>query len=221
MSEELRGDVSGPGLPGWIRKFFSDARLEPYLRAAKGDAVLAERLYWWDDQISQAFHHPLKSVELAVRNALHERLRLRYGRADWWAAAPLRENSVRLVEDARQSYRLRARRAPGADDIVAQLSFGFWVALISTSYDRHLWVPTLHRAFPHYRGRRGDLYQSLNTVRLLRNRIGHHEPIHYRDLVADHARIYRLLDYLDPELSAGVRVRDEVPMVLARRPVLS
>ncbi|MBM0238287.1 hypothetical protein JNW88_16030 [Micromonospora sp. ATA32] len=207
-------------LPTWMRDFFSLPRLEPYLGAAKADASLAVALYWWNIKVSQAFYLPLGRLEVAVRNALHTRLRARYERADWWAAAPLTENSSRLVEQARSKCARRGRRQPSADDVVAQLSFGFWVALISTVYDRRLWVPTLHRSFPYYSGQRGQLHQSFETMRLLRNRIGHQEPIHHRDLAADHAKIYRLLDCLSPELAIGVRLRDEVPAVLAERPVL-
>lgn len=210
----------GDDLPDWMREFFSSARLGPYLLAAKSDALLAERLYWWNIKVSQAFYLPLKCLEVSVRNALHAKLRDRFGRADWWAAAPLNANSVRLVDEARTKCERRGTRQACADDIVAQLSFGFWVSLVSSSYDRHLWVPALHQAFPHYSGPRKTLHRGFETMRLLRNRIGHHEPIHHRDLAADHARIYRLLGWLNPELATGVRVRDEVPAVLAERPTL-
>lgn len=205
-------------LPGWITECFSPARLEPYLRAAKGDAQGAMRLYWWNAKIAEAFSFPLGHLEVAVRNALHSRLRERYERADWWAAAPLTESSLWRVEQARLKFARRGGRQPSADDVVAQLSFGFWVALVSRSYDRPLWVPALHRAFPHYAGRRDTLHRGLQTMRLLRNRIGHQEPIHHRDLVADHATIYRLLGYLSPDLADGVRLHDRVPAVLQERP---
>ncbi|MEO3775265.1 hypothetical protein ABGB16_00130 [Micromonospora sp. B11E3] len=208
------------GLPEWMVNFFSAARLGEYVRAAGGDATLAERLYWWNVEVSQAFYLPLKSLEVAVRNALHDQLSDRYGRADWWAAAPLGVNSLRLVAEATAECGRRSGRQPTSDDVVTRLAFGFWVALVSSSYDRHLWVPTLHRAFPRFTGRRRNLHESLNTMRLLRNRISHHEPIHHRDLAADHATLYRLLGFLRLELAAGVALRDDVPAVLARRPVL-
>ncbi|SCF36144.1 hypothetical protein GA0074695_6079 [Micromonospora viridifaciens] len=207
-------------LPEWMRRFFSDPRLEPYLQAAKRNALLAESLYWWNIKVSQAFYLPLGRLEVAVRNALHDQLQARYQRTDWWVAAPLRESSIRLIQQARDKCQRRGSGLPSTDDIVAQLSFGFWVALISTGYDRGLWVPTLHKAFPRYSGRRAELHRNLDTMRLLRNRIGHQEPIHHRDLATDHSKIYRLLNYLSPELAAGVRLRDEVPAVLAERPVL-
>ncbi|WP_203923445.1 hypothetical protein [Rugosimonospora africana] len=79
-----------------------------------------------------------------------------------------------------------------ADDVVAELQFGFWTSLLSnhrgSQYGRLLWVPTLHRSFPHYHGRRRDLHDNYEAMRLLRNRIMHHEPIHHRDLMATTTR---------------------------------
>ena len=51
----------------------------------------------------------------------------------------------------------------------------------------------------------------------LRNRIMHHEPIHHRDLRADHRKVYRILGYLSPELAAVATGLDRVPDVLRRR----
>lgn len=108
-----------------------------------------------------------------------------------------------------------------ADDIVAELSFGFWTSLLSNNrhsqYDRRLWVPYLHRAFPLYRGRRRDLHDKLEAMRLLRNRIMHHEPIHHRDLAADRRKVYELMGYLDAALAKEVSAMDRVPDVLRRR----
>jgi hypothetical protein len=76
----------------------------------------------------------------------------------------------------------------------------------------------LHRAFPH-RGsrRRGEVHQELTTMRLLRNRIGHHEPIHHRHLEADHATLFRVLSYLSTEMAAEAALLDQVPDVLKSR----
>ena len=46
---------------------------------------------------------------------------------------------------------------------------------------------------------------------MLRNRIMHHEPIHHRHLEADHAKIYRLLGYIEPEAASWLRGFDRVP----------
>lgn len=85
-------------------------------------------------------------------------------------------------------------------------------------YDRRLWVPTLHRAFPRYHGTRTGLRDKLQAMLLLRNRIMHHEPIHHRHLAADHAKIYRLLNHIGADLVTWLSAIDHVPHLLASKP---
>ncbi|MFC4584483.1 hypothetical protein [Sphaerisporangium corydalis] len=208
-----------PGPPEWFGRTFSTPRFEPYLRASSGDATSAWRLYRWNIEVSEAFYGPLHCLEIGLRNAEHDRLRSRYGRADWWTVAPLRQHDSCKITKALEDLRRKGVRAPSADDVVAATTFGLWVSLLSRAYDRHFWVPTLHRAFPHYSGGREPLRDNLQSMVLLRNRIMHHEPIHHRHLSADHAKIHRLLGYLQPPVSTWLKGFDRVPGILARRPV--
>ncbi|WP_328340442.1 hypothetical protein OG873_19035 [Streptomyces violaceus] len=204
-------------LPEWMLRAFSKLRLARYVRAARGNALVAGRLYWWNVEVSAALYGPLHCLELALRNSVHRQLSLAHGRNDWWATAPLNPNGQRLVAKARSKCERRGRAPALADNIVAELSFGFWTSLVSagSGYDRSFWVPIVHKAFPHYSGRRDALYDGLSSLVLLRNRIMHHEPIHHRDLAADHAKIYRMLGYLDPELAKEAQAMDRFPSVLA------
>ncbi|MFI6329756.1 hypothetical protein ACIBBG_15835 [Micromonospora chersina] len=197
----------------WISGALSEARFAPYLEECGGDIAAAWGLYVWNIRVSGAFYPLLHFVEVTLRNALHRELGTRFGQVDWWAVAPLNEHGQHLVKQARE--KLFGHRSPyNADDLVAKLTFGFWVSLVSQTYDRTLWVPALHRAFPHYRGRRDALYAELRAVLWLRNRVMHHEPIHRRDLKGDHAKIYRLYDHMSSSLAAAVRRVDQVPYML-------
>ncbi|MGN9890409.1 hypothetical protein [Micromonospora sp. L31] len=197
----------------WISEALSEARFAPYLEECGGDMAAGWRLYMWNMGVSAAFYPLLHFVEITLRNALHRELGARFGRVDWWSVAPLNDHGQQLVKQARE--KLFGQRSPqNADDLVAKLTFGFWVSLVSQTYDRTLWVPALHRAFPHYRGRRDALHAELKEVLWLRNRVMHHEPIHRRDLKADHAKIYRLIDHMSSGLAAAVRLVDQVPHVL-------
>ncbi|MFB6849336.1 hypothetical protein ACFCXS_31395 [Streptomyces sp. NPDC056373] len=206
-------------LPEWMLRAFSRLRLARYVASARGNAATAARLYWWNVEASAALYGSLHCLELALRNALHHQLSLAYGRDDWWTVAPLSPNGQRLVAKARSKCERRGLAPAPADDIVAELSFGFWASLVSggSRYDRLFWVPTVHKAFAHYSGRRDALYDGLWSLVLLRNRIMHHEPIHHRDLTADHAKIYRMLGYLDPRIAKEAQAMDRFPAVLASR----
>ncbi|MFE0021476.1 hypothetical protein [Amycolatopsis sp. NPDC059021] len=201
---------------GWIVKALSEARFASYLVECGGDYAAAGRLYLWNIHASMAFYPLLHFAEITLRNALHQRLFARFGRADWWAVAPLNEHGRRLVRQAQE--KVTTPRSPqDSDATVAELTLGFWVSLMSRAYDRALWVPALHRAFPNYQGRRSTLYADLQQVLRLRNRVMHYEPIHRRDLIDDHTTIYRLFDCMSCDLPDVVRSVDQVPEVLRQR----
>ncbi|ARQ69314.1 hypothetical protein [Streptomyces marincola] len=212
-------------VPVWMARAFSPARLGPYLRATGGEAAAAVRLYWWNVEASAALYGPLHCMEIALRNALHRELTAFFGRPDWWTVAPLNESSMRQVAASRAKCRGEpgGRRGPiPHDSVVAGLNLGFWVALLSKggrggAYDRRLWVPTLHKAFPYYSGRRDELHGVLDSLRKLRNRIMHHDSIYRRDLVGDHNAIYRVLGHIDPVAAKEVLVLDRFPAVLGHR----
>jgi hypothetical protein len=211
-------------LPDWFIRAFAMPRLSPYLATAETTGIGADGLYLWNLQVAEAFYPSLHCLEISLRNALHAQLLASYSRRDWWVTAPLAEVAIRKIGVAReQAARQQAGRTggphPGPDDIVAELSFGFWASLLSRRYDRHLWVPVLHRPFPQYHGGREPLRDSLETMVLLRNRVMHHEPIHHRDLAADHSKVYRLIGYIEPEVIGWLRTFDRVPDLLSRRPV--
>ena len=197
----------------WIGRALSEARFAPYLAECGGDAVAAWRLYILNIRISMAFYPLLHFAEIALRNALHRELGAQFGRADWWTVAPLDEHGQRLVKQAQEKVSAHYSHH-NANDLMTKLSLGFWVSLTSRTYDRALWVPALHRAFPNYRGRRDALHAELREVLTLRNCVMHHEPVLRRDLKAKHDTIYRLFDHMSPDLAAAMRQIDQVPSVL-------
>lgn len=49
-------------------------RMATYLAAVSGDREKALRLYTWNTAASAAFYGPLQGLEVALRNAMHQRL---------------------------------------------------------------------------------------------------------------------------------------------------
>jgi hypothetical protein len=116
--------------------------------------------------------------------------------------------------------RLNATRAEQPEvhgKVVAELSFGFWWSLLATEYNRRLWQPCLRAAFDGS-VRRAALHAELNELRLLRNRIAHHEPIHRRDLSAVYGRLLDVTERISPVLRSRVEVTSRVPLLLTDRP---
>ena len=103
-----------------------------------------------------------------------------------------------------------------AGDLMTKLTFGFWVSLVSRTYDRPLWVPALHRAFPHYHGRRDALYAELREVLWMRNRVMHYEAVLRRDLEAITTRS-TVCSTTFARPRSGLRQIDRVPSMLRLR----
>lgn len=203
-------------LPPWVGEVLSAPRFRGYLAAGDGDVAAAIALYRWNVEVSAAFVIPLHWVEVAVRNAMHARLIGHTGRVDWWAAGvALDDNGLRRVADARGTLRRLGKDADVVDSVVAELSFGFWVSLLSSRYHRTIWVPALSRVFPG-RSRR-DVHEDYRHVLVLRNRIMHGEPIHGRHLEADYETLCRLLGRLSPDALMEVTRNEQVREVLTRR----
>ncbi|MGW3786964.1 hypothetical protein ACWD5Z_20435 [Micromonospora chokoriensis] len=198
-------------------EFLSPERMQPYVDQCSGDLVSAVNLYCWNIEVTAAVQGLFPVLEPALRNAMAARLAALAGRDDWWrpGVLPLAAREAAKVENVLLDLRRRADLR--SCDIIPQLTFGFWVALLGREYEMSLWRPALRHAFPGYRGRRGPLHGDLHNLRLLRNRMAHHEPIHHRHLEEDHRKIYLALGYISPSAAKFARTNDRVPQVLARR----
>ena len=204
----------------------SQERLRIYLDAARGDREGALRLHAWNTAVSAALYGPLQGLEIVLRNAMHRRLADIYGPA-WYddPDAGLDKGALDRVASVR-SGPMRADRGDDAPLMVAALPFGFWVSLTGpggrlpngpkADYERTLWRPALRRTFPHRATlTRKQVHGPLNGLRILRNRIAHHEPIFAWDLAADHRHILDVASWISPETAAWIRHHSRVPDVLA------
>jgi hypothetical protein len=100
---------------------------------------------------------------------------------------------------------LRRERKPlDAGRVVAELSFGFWTSLFGPRYSG-LWNNHLVKAFPRRPLQRSEVQVRLNSIRKLRNRVAHHEPILSRPLQKDVNQIFDTLSWIDPVTARWVR----------------
>jgi hypothetical protein len=120
---------------------------------------------------------------------------------------------------------------PGA--MVAELNLGFWTSLISTRYEKTLWVPHLYKAFPYAvidkrdaKGTvssvpisRATIFDQLERIRSLRNRIAHHEPILKFDLSKLYSETLEALKWVCPITAEWVRSTNCFPQRLHEKPL--
>lgn len=198
----------------------SPERFRPFLEECHGDAVVALRLYAWDAEAARALHSPLRDLEVSLRNRIHRQLTGKFGQSDWWNVRRAEPNQWAMA-DIREAEAQLARRGNGgaACDVVATLSFGFWVSLLSRgghgNYDMKYWNPALRHCFKGVR--RQDLHERLEVMRTLRNRIAHHERVSHRHLAEDFRTAIELTALVAPELAARHEKYSQVPAVLARK----
>lgn len=196
--------------PGGLDDLLSEARLGRYLSRYNGNRRLALRLYTWNLAASSALWGPISVLEVVVRNSIHDRLVDRTGRGDWWADTRiyLCDTERQAIDSALATLQRRGTEKPSSDQVVAATSFGLWVGLTGAgvprdrilSYETTLWQPRLQHAFP-YRGerRRKYIHARLDAVRVLRNRIAHHEPIYRSPLPTAYDDILEVAAMIHPD----------------------
>jgi hypothetical protein len=207
-----------PAALGGLPALIAADRLGTYLQACAGDTARAMRLYCWNIEVA-AFWGPLDTLEVAVRNAIHAGLTAHVGREDWWEILPLRYPQPDQVDSAVRAAKSNHGKSTTAGHIVAEFNLGFWTSLLANRYHAQLWPTALQDAFPYQppAGRRGEIHARLEGLRLLRNRIAHHEPIFGRPLQKDHESILVVLGYLHPDARKRANTHSRVPTSLARR----
>jgi len=152
----------------------SRERLHRYLVSTKSDLRNALKLYELNLRISQLLYGALHEFEIALRNAMHDQLTAHFRRADWYETAPLNPVGMGMVARAKGCARPEAHIPC---KVIAELTLGFWTGLTASPYLFSLWNTCLHRAFPNVPSDRTMVHAALNDLKVLRNRVAHHERI--------------------------------------------
>jgi len=203
---------------------FSVPRLATYLRVAQGDLDKSLELYAWNAQVSAGLMLYANFAEVAVRNAVDDALVSIYG-AQWpWNStfeqslpAPKRGFSTR-----NELINVRGQH-PSTGKVIADLRFVFWEKMFTARFDQRIWTPHIHRVFPGAGGypvsqTRTDIHSDLWTVRQIRNRIAHHEPLLSVDLNALVATLERLVSRRSPDTCAWLKTFESATSLIAARP---
>ena len=184
-------------------------------------------LYGWNARISAAFMLPAHFAEVSIRNAVSEALTAVYGSQWPWDATF--EHSLPAPGGSVYSPRkdlLRTRKQQSSTGkAIAELKFMFWQSMFTARHDVRVWNNRILSLFPHSSGfepqqLRGRIYNDLEVIRKLRNRIAHHEPIFTRNLAEDRMRLLELVALRSSTTAAWVQAMEEVGAILAERPWL-
>lgn len=103
--------------------------------------------------------------------------------------------------------------------IVAGLSFGFWVGLLGPKFEE-LWRDSLRHAFPNSSGQRKQISVAVERVRKFRNRLAHHDSMINVDIPFEIRQIITLASFIDINAANWLERCSEVMAVYASRPVV-
>jgi hypothetical protein len=205
-----------------ILKAISPDRFQTYRVASGFDEVRALELYLWNARLGEAFHTPIQAVEVGLRNSINSALSAVYT-TNWWDC----KNLFDILDEDRKGdlttvfRRIRNRKQDlETGQVVAGLSFGFWVGILDGRYNPPIWGGQLRRAFPYLPNSNGrkSLHSRVKNVATLRNRISHHEPLIGRDVSADFSNIMTLLEWICPAKAVWIRPSCRVPEIIRERP---
>ncbi|MGY2168969.1 hypothetical protein [Pseudomonas gingeri] len=199
----------------------STPRMSRYLQGHQGEEARAAQAYLHNMKIAESLVSVFHVLEVALRNGIQKEMALYYGRDDWYEAwdgctKPALERLYDKVREAKAGLAQR-RVAITPDNLVAELSFGFWTTLFNRATIQDLSKP-LMKVFFHCPKtlRRPDLIRTrLNNGRDLRNRCFHHEPLLWQPLFALHRDLSEVIKWIDPALFAWIQAHDRFPQTCA------
>lgn len=187
-----------------IEKALSAERLEPYRAGANWNLALAICLYEQNTLLSESLYGILQGLEVTLRNSIHLQLNAGYCRPDWYDVVRLEPEQLAALTKVKAILNKEGKPL-GAGRVVAELSFGFWTGLIGPKYNE-LWRNHLVKVFPRRPLQRTEVQIRLNSIRRLRNRIAHHEPIVFSGRLNKYAnQVFDTISWMSPTTARWVR----------------
>lgn len=204
----------------FFEKVFSTDRMRRYYMAHPHDENMAIAHYRSNIELSSSFYPCLSVFEVALRNSFNRELISKFGREDWYKIIPSTRglNGLNYYITEAQRHISNRGEIVTAPKIIAELTFGFWVSLVNSQYEKILWHD-LRRAFPFMSKslrQRKNISAPLNNFRIFRNRVFHNEPICWSYSYIDnlHKEILTVLGWINKDLPAWVNEFDKVDDVL-------
>lgn len=171
--------------------------------------------YFWNIALSESLYPCLHAAELALRNTLDQTFTTHHHQREWWEAPrSLKTYQRNTIIDAQAKYLKETKIPIPPDLLIATLTFGFYTALLSSDYEPFIWgnrkANRLQQAFPNAVGLdRATIHDRFHRIRILRNRVMHHEAIFDRpNLVQEHRHIHEAIDWINPQLHQAIHSVD-------------
>jgi hypothetical protein len=205
----------------------SSYRYHRYQAATAHDQKRAEQLYTANIKVSKAFYPILSQFEIVLRNNLNNILSTHFSNGNWiisekngfMSHSSLRPNHFLRKSVQNSEHKLNVAAIPiTSGKIIADQTFGFWVALYSKEHFLLTKGRTIHAfRFKPSSADRKTIHKRLEQLGKLRNRISHSEPICFNGnnvdcshLIDMHTNLYELIGWIDPKLIPFFKALDNI-----------
>ncbi|KXO06514.1 Tiorf34 protein [Moritella sp. JT01] len=142
--------------------------------------------YMFMQDLSSHYFTIIQIIEVHLRNAIHKAATNKFDDDEWFTNVPTSQKSKNQVDKAIEDSLENVGVKYTSDDVIANLSFGFWVHMLHEDYgnprkkEKNLWQYKFDDAFPYAKNKgkkRAALFRELGTLNKFRNRLYHHEPV--------------------------------------------
>lgn len=169
-------------------KLFSSRRLNSYKYGdVSSDAIALER-YLYNIELSKSLYPLLSILEISLRNRIDEAIETIIQKN--WLINELDNSNILLPNEHKKLVEAKHKLLKkghinfGKNDLIAELSLGFWIHLCTKRYKTKLWhkqgfFRIVFSDYPNFSefDKLGKIFPILNLMLKLRNRIFHHEII--------------------------------------------
>ena len=167
---------------------FSSNRLSSYKYDINDTDSIALERYLFNIEVSKSLYPLLSILEISLRNRINQAIE-NTTQKDWLMKELNSQNILQTgefnkLQDAKQKLLKKGHKNFTKDDLIAELSLGFWIYLCGRKYKNTLWhkagfFKTVFADYPNFSefDKLGKISPSLQLMLKLRNRIFHHEII--------------------------------------------
>lgn len=186
-----------------IKGSVSEERLSVY-RADGADDKTAIARYIYNIELCKSLYPLINIFEVTLRNSIDSALQSFFKNQDWNNTISLQQTELMMINDALLKIKRQGKKYSHGR-LVAELTLGFWVALMGRKYNNQgfqfaIIKNSLHGC-PANQKSSGAIQKNLSEIRFLRNRIAHHERIaHWKDLKQKHDLILDFISWLNKDM---------------------
>ncbi len=196
----------------------SPERMRRYVSACANDTKRAMTLYRYNLKLSQEMYAVISCFEVSIRNKINKEMKAYYG-SDWlrdfvlpggrFDADPRVEGTKKIIKKAYEGL-LRSHNYTHTK-LLAEMEFGVWKFMFNNVQYRLSGrcllniFPNKPTSTPQLQYDNAFVFNALDVVNNLRNRIAHHEPICFGNtgdidtqrVIFCYARIMQLFQWMD------------------------